>query len=275
MRSIAFQKWEATGNDFFFIDADAESLETSTFQARTVQELCRREGTQGADGIVLYSELSDRVISMTIINSDGSLGEMCGNALRCLAEILYRRDGRAEHRVKLSKRLVEVTCVEPGESSVQMGPVGPEQNRTLFQSLPDLNAIMGGEGYLLSFGNPHYVVALEQIPPDWEARGAGCQGIADQILGTGGINCGFLQRQLDSRACYPLKVYERGAGATQSCGSGACAASAILEHCEKIPAPHRFSLPGGVLSIDRRDQNFILTGPSSKQYEGTWNLEIH
>lgn len=274
MRRIAFQKWEATGNDFFFIDADAEAIETSAFSPQRVRELCRREGGKGADGIVLYGEISDRVTRMTILNSDGSYGDMCGNALRCLAEILSLRDGRAEHRVQLPHRMVEVNCSEPGKSSVQMGPVGAQQKRVLFQSLPELDAILGGEGYLLSFGNPHYVVPLEKIPPDWEILGADCQAIADRILGTGGINCGFLQRGVDSEGLYPLRVYERGAGATQSCGSGACAASAVLEHFQRIPVPHRLALPGGVLSIDRQGKNFILHGPAGKEYEGTWHLEL-
>ena len=275
MRSIAFQKWEATGNDFFFIDADAEALEASAFLPKVVSALCRREGAEGADGIVLYGELAGGVTRMTIINSDGSFGDMCGNALRCLAEILTRRDGRAEHKVQLPQRRVNVTCSEPGISSVQMGPVVAQQGRTLFQSLPELNAILGGRGYLLSFGNPHYVVPVEEIPQDWEDRGADCQKIAHQVLGTGGINCGFVGRRVDSQGLYQLRVYERGAGATKSCGSGACAASAVLEQVEKLPAPHRLALPGGVLSIERQEQNFILLGPAGKEHEGTFNLEIH
>ena len=150
-----------------------------------------------------------------------------------------------------------------------MGVPEPQGEHTLFGNLPELDEIMGGRGYLLSFGNPHYVVPLTRIPEDWQGRGALCQPLADRLLQTGGINCGFLQTAAENGSI-PLRVFERGAGATKSCGSGACAASAVLEHLSLEELPHRLALTGGVLTISREGAEFVLSGPVSKEYEGVW-----
>lgn len=205
---------------------------------------------------------------MTIINSDGSRGDMCGNALRCLSRILAE-DGPSRHSVKLPLRTVTVVAEEAGSGSVVMGVPEPQGEHSLFRNLPELDQIMGGKGYLLSFGNPHYVVPFEAIPENWEERGALCQPVAHELLKTGGINCGFLQTVAEGES-NPLRVFERGAGATKSCGSGACAASAVLEHLGLQAPPHRLALTGGVLIISREGTEFVLSGPVRKEYEGVW-----
>lgn len=269
-KSLAFQKWEATGNDFFFIDSIAESVAAEDLGVDEVRAICDRSGSGGgADGVVLYRLFKDASAQMTIFNSDGSRGDMCGNALRCLSRILSDQSGRTAHSVQLAHRAVTVVAGEGGTGSVLMGLPAPQGEHPVFQNLPELDSVMGGQGYLLSFGNPHYVVPSEYIPDDWEERGERCQPIADKLLRTGGINCGFLQIGPEGDQT-SLRVYERGAGATRSCGSGACAASAVLEHLSLKAPPHRLFLTGGELKILRDGADFVLSGPVIKVYEGVW-----
>ena len=268
-KSLAFQKWEATGNDFFFIDSVAESVAAEDLGVDEVRAICERNGTGGADGVALYGLTGDGSAHMTIFNSDGSRGDMCGNALRCLSQILFEKSGSNRHSVKLATRTVVVVAGDVGSGSVAMGSADRQGEHPIFHNLPEIDAEMGGPGYLLSFGNPHYVVPFERLPEDWEQRGANAQSIADQLLGTGGINCGFLQT-VPSGEVNLLRVYERGAGATKSCGSGACAASAVLEHLGLASPPHRLELTGGILTISRDGSEFVLSGPVSKEYEGVW-----
>ena len=268
IKPFAFQKWEATGNDFFFIDSKAESITAEDFKVEQIRAICDRSSGDGADGVVLYTRQSQRSADMTIINSDGSRGDMCGNALRCLSRILAE-DGSSRHLVNLPHRTVAVVTEGETSGSVVMGLPEPQAEHSLFGNLPELDQIMGGKGYLLSFGNPHYVVPLPSIPEDWEERGALCQPVAHRLLQTGGINCGFLQMTTEGDS-NPLRVFERGAGATKSCGSGACAASAVLEHLGIQAPPHRLALTGGVLTISREGTEFVLSGPVRKEYEGVW-----
>ena len=268
MRELAFQKWEATGNDFLFIDALDQQVAAADLSSREVAEICDRATGRGADGVVLYSVGAEGA-RMTIVNSDGSLGDMCGNALRCLAQILRLASGQEEQTVQLRNRSVTVRAVGETQGLVVMGQAEPQEPDVLFESVERLDQAMGGRGYLLSFGNPHYVVPFESIPEDWIERGRACQEIADKRPGTGGINCGFLQKRSQD-GVFALRVFERGAGATKSCGSGACEASAILETFLQQTPPHKLSLTGGVLDIGREGRHFTLSGPVKKVTEGVW-----
>lgn len=271
---LPYEKWDATGNDFVIIDLARSPLSETEFSASLVSKICHRQHGVGADGVVLlHTADGDGVPSRVVIwNSDGSLGSMCGNALRCVALILARQR-TAEFAVQIGERLVTTRAEGKDRSSVLMGPASAVADRPSFDSLPELDQVLGGQGYLVSFGNPHYVVPYTEVPKDWAARGALAQPLAHSLLGTGGINCGFLQRRPGADGNYLLRVFERGVGVTQSCGSGACAASAVLETQLEEAPPHRLALLGGVLQIGRSgDGSFELTGPAHYQFEGQWSL---
>jgi len=195
---------------------------------------------------------------------------MCGNALRCLAEILFQSDGTKRHVVQLSHRQVVVDREKPNYTSVDMGKAAPLNNLQLLATVPELSRLAGATGYAVSFGNPHFVIPVETVPEDWEKVGRKMQEPAHRLFSTGGINCGFVTTEPDGDGVYQLRVFERGAGATQACGSGACAASAVLAAKLNRHAPHRLSLPGGELLIGRQEGRFILKGPASMEYEDFW-----
>ena len=144
-KQFAFQKWEATGNDFFFIDSRSESVTAEDLEVDEIRAICDRSSGDGADGVVFFRRGPDQTAEMTIVNSDGSRGDMCGNALRCLSRILAQ-DGHSRHMVRLSQRSVTVVAEETETGSVIMGTAGPEGGRPIFDGLPELDDIMGGKG---------------------------------------------------------------------------------------------------------------------------------
>lgn len=273
MSSIPYEKWDATGNDFVVVDLQHSPLTVDQFPAPLVVAMCDRQHGVGADGVVLLEHGREGAPAHVMIcNSDGSPSAMCGNALRCVALLLARQRGAGVHRVLLGERLLATRADGPDRSRVTMGRVAPVGDRAPLSSLPELDELLGGRGYLLSFGNPHYVVVYDEIPADWVQRGEAAQSVAHRLLGTGGINCGFLQRPTGRAETTPLRVFERGAGVTQSCGSGACAASAVVEQALAVAPPHCLRLLGGVLEVGRSDGEFELAGPARQEFVGRWSL---
>lgn len=265
MTAFAYQKWEATGNDFVVVELAKEQLKSEQFEAELVRQVCDREVGVGADGVVLL-EPGDTP-QVEIWNSDGSRAEMCGNALRCVCLILPRSERAVE--LSISGRPVKAHSRAPGQATISMGPAGGVGERPVFDSVTEFDELLGGRGYLVSFGNPHYVLPCPQIPEDWQQLGKQLQPLADRLLGTGGINCGFMETD-SLNGVRRLCVYERGVGFTKSCGSGACAASAVLEGPLGEAPLHRFRLPGGVLEIDREGDDFLLSGPARQEFLGRW-----
>lgn len=266
--NFRYEKWEATGNDFVVVDLDSVSLSLEEFQPDLVRQVCDRQSGVGADGMVLL-DFTCGPARMTIINSDGSPSGMCGNALRCVAQILKKRSGKAEGSVSLGDRTVETFVDADGLASVVLGPPQGVPGFEPYASSALLDQLLG-RGYLLWFGNPHNVVPVERVPADWVDRGKEAQEIAAAQMGTGGINCGFLQ-SVPTNGIYTLRVFERGAGVTQSCGSGACAASAVLERVLQEPPPHKLELLGGVLTVGRASGGFSLAGSARQEFEGEWS----
>ncbi len=272
MSLFSYEKWEATGNDFVVVDLASSRLPLSDFSPELAVRVCDREKGVGADGLVLL-DFRSPTVKMTIINSDGSPSGMCGNALRCVAQILHGKRGPMEHRIAIGDRIVECQVDADGTASVQMGQPGAVGDRPLLSSTPEFDARLKG-GHLVWFGNPHFVVPVsEEIPQDWAEQGGRFQALADEVLGMGGINCGFLQVGAPSLedGSFRLRVFERGAGVTQSCGSGACAASAVLEKVLNVEPPHRLELLGGVLTVGRSPDGFTLSGPTRLEFEGEWS----
>ncbi len=265
--NFRYEKWEATGNDFVVVDLNSVSPNTEDFTPELVRQVCDRKAGVGADGVVLL-DFSCLPVRMVIINSDGSPSGMCGNALRCVAQILKKRTGKVEGSVVLGDRTIETSVDSDGLASVVLGPPQGVPGHEPYASSSALDNLLG-RGYLLWFGNPHNVVPVERLPVDWVDQGKEAQDIAAEQLGTGGINCGFLQTS-PTDGIYPLRVYERGAGVTQSCGSGACAASAVLERALQVPPPHRLELLGGVLTVGRAPGGFTLAGAARQEFEGEW-----
>ena len=240
-----------------------------------VRRVCDRDRGVGADGVVvLHTYLgSTPHLKTEIINSDGTPVEMCGNALRCIAKV-----SQAENLGQLflmGQREIRAEYQDDGQATVCIGVPDQVGDHPMFASLPELDKLLGHRGHLLSFGNPHYVVPVTSIPENWADLGSQSQIMADRILGTGGINLGWLQAKPQAKEVPRLCVYERGVGVTASCGSGACAASATRRFLGQGGDPDHLRLPGGTLSISVRDGKYYLTGEAVCESTGTWEEAEH
>ncbi len=265
--TLTFSKWEGLGNDFVVLDARAAGLPPEP--ARLAQELCDRHFGVGADGLAFLTKGHGSAFGMEIYNADGSHAMMCGNALRCLAA-LASRDGFAPltdwmviHTASGDKR-ARITSQTPWEVEVDMGlPVALNGRGVTDEAQLELDGLPQ-RAFLTSMGNPHLVIPVEDFE-GWERHGALLE--KGPLAPSDGINVEFVK--VDG-AQLTVKVWERGAGPTLACGTGACAAVVALADHGLAPRTCKVSLPGGDLHIDWQETVF-MRGPAREVFRGEWN----
>jgi diaminopimelate epimerase len=244
------------GNDFVLLDGRSSLPELPALS----RQLCDRQNGIGADGILV---LTDDPLTMRMYNPDGSESEMCGNGLRCFA--IYA----AQLGLALASPLPIVTgagelsvVLQNGIVEVDMG-IATEQfvHREL------------GEGFFgtaVSMGNPHLVIFTD----DLDAVDLALLGpkFEHHELFPNRTNVHFVQ--VMSRSEIRVRHWERGAGMTMACGTGACAsavASFLNGHTERSV---QAQLPGGVLQLEYNEAGRVLmTGPAETSFDGVWNLD--
>jgi diaminopimelate epimerase len=225
----------------------------------------------GADGVVtiLPPRTPGAAAEMHIYNPDGSVAEMCGNAIRCLARHLAETRG-LEGRIDIDTGAGRKQCTLHRDTrgdleavSVEMGPARLEG---------ELDFVVAGEALhavRVSMGNPHAVIF---DPAPSRAR-AGALGPPIERAVPGGVNVGFAH---PGPAGIDLVVWERGAGLTDACGTGACAATvAAVERGDVRPgAPVEVRLPGGALSITVSADlaRVTMRGPAERVFSGEVEL---
>jgi diaminopimelate epimerase len=233
---FAFAKYEGLGNDFVVIDAADESLVDAALAAR----LCDRRRGIGADGVLLA--LPPRApgthARMKVVNADGSVPEMCGNGLRCLA--LHLAPKLHVHELSIETDAGVRRCsVDGADVTVDMGTVTCSGVRSL--------RVDGGslDVWIANAGNPHAVLFGQRERSDVLALGPKIATHPDFPAGTNVEFATVTGRAVD------LTVWERGVGLTLACGTGACATVAVA--CERGMLPRGEAipvrLPGGVLAV--------------------------
>ena len=259
--ALHFWKYHGLGNDFVVVEGSAP-----VSPGRAVA-LCDRRRGIGADGVLtLLPAREGGAAYMHIHNPDGSVAAMCGNGIRCVArhlaetrglegEFVIETDaGPRSCTVHRSASGVDSVTVEMGRARIegfQEFVVGPERVRAL----------------RVSMGNPHAVVL---DGPD--ASRAGTVGPAIEAQVPGGVNVGFGHAAGSS---VDLVVWERGAGLTEACGTGACTAAVAALHEGLLagPGPVTVRLPGGALEISvGPDLAVRMRGPAEKVFEGETGL---
>jgi len=259
MSSLRFCKYEGLGNDFVLVDTPNEDLLSPALAVK----ICDRHRGVGADGVILnLPALPGGYPRMRIYNADGSIPEMCGNGIRCVALHLARGSSSLIIQSDAGPRLCEVD-LEAGTIRVDMGVVRVGASVALRVAdrtvqLQEANA-----------GNPHAVTFDEFTVEDHRTLGP--------LLGTHaqfpqGANIEFLRHTATG---LDVVVWERGSGLTQACGTGACAAAAVAAHRGLVVygQPVNVRLPGGALRItcEANGQTF-MEGPARKVFEGSLNL---
>jgi diaminopimelate epimerase len=278
---LRFSKMHGAGNDFVVIDLRDG---TAPPDAALASRLADRHFGVGCDQILTIEapRSNDAVASYRIWNSDGSASQQCGNGARCVAAWLVR-DGVAQgdlFRLDSPVATHDVARLGGDRYSIAMGvPQFDPAKVPLagFAALQDRYSIeldrkTVGFG-AVSMGNPHALIEVTDIGvADVDAAPVALLGPALQSSGVfpQSANIGFAQ--VLARDHLRLRVYERGVGETLACGSGACAAAAILMRRGTIDRQVNISLPGGDLQISWPDDaaEVIMSGPAAFVFEGDW-----
>ena len=265
---IAFTKMQGAGNDFVVIDATRAPFALSPAQLR---RLADRHFGVGCDQILVVEppHARDADFRYRIFNADGGEVEQCGNGARCFVRYVHERGltSKREIRVETLGGLIAPRLEPDGEVSVDMGPPAPES--PLVQPLE-----VDGERVelaILSMGNPHAV----QVVPDLDAAPVTRQGplIEHHARFPDRVNAGYMQ-VLD-RHRIRLRVWERGAGETLACGTGACAAAVSGVLRGLIDSPVQVRARGGTLTVSWAggDNAVWMKGPAQTVFEGVIELE--
>ncbi|MGB5546463.1 MAG: diaminopimelate epimerase [Polyangiales bacterium] len=269
---LPFYKYEGLGNDFLIVEKEAlGGVLLTTDQAIA---LCDRHRGVGGDGVLVLDVATP---SMHVINSDGSVPEMCGNGLRCAALHLARRAGKAALEVIVATLAGPHPCVvtnRPGAESVAVQMAPPSllpADLPLSSATPWLDHPLQVDGRTLrlsgvSMGNPH-AVTFDELG---DARFELGPEIQRDPHFPEGVNVGFVSEREGS--AMRLDVLERGAGWTQACGTGACAAAVAAVETGRAQRDEELSirLPGGTLLITVRapGDSVLMEGPARFVYSG-------
>jgi diaminopimelate epimerase len=271
-----FLKMHGCGNDFVVLDERAGSLGLTAARAAAIAD--RRTGI-GCDQFIAIEPAqpgSGADAFMRIRNPDGSEAGACGNATRCVAHLLSAETGRALTTIRTIAGDLVAELLPDGRVRVDMGPA-----RLSWQDVPlagpaDTLHLDIAHGALadpaaLSMGNPHATFFVDDIAAlDIATIGP---ALEHHSLFPERANIGFAQILAPDRM--RLRVWERGAGLTLACGSGACAA--LVNAVRRgLMAPHATILvDGGELEIEYRAPNVLMTGPTAIAYRGTIDLAAY
>ena len=257
---IEFYKYHGAGNHFIIIDNLAGKI---SFTKDQVVALCDRHYGIGADGLILVESSSKADCFMNYYNGNGSLAEMCGNGVRCLAKFFLEQTGSGLKELSVDTRagIKKVVCNEDGSFSVNMGA-------PLFSHADFPDSPLTLENILLKFvsmGNPHAVGLVKNIS-DIDLSRIGPK-IENDPHFRNKINVEFVEKVANDY--FKVKVWERGSGATLACGSGACAVYAVLKNENKDMEGITLQFPGGNLYLSQNnDRQIILRGPAMCVFEG-------
>jgi diaminopimelate epimerase len=277
---LPFFKYQGTGNDFVLIDglAGLEGLPERDW-AELARRICDRHYGVGGDGLILVLPGETTDFRMRILNADGSEPEMCGNGLRCFARYLADagRAPRGPFPVETGAGVLVPEVLPDGRVRIDMGPPILERQRIPMGGARTAQVLeepveAGDRTFpvtAVSMGNPHAVVFVPDVAAvplaDWGPR------LERHALFPAGANVEFVQ--VVDRRTARMRVWERGAGPTLACGTGACATLVAGVLTERLDDEAVIHLPGGPLEIAWKADNHVwMTGPASFVFEGRFPL---
>tara|TARA_B100000315_G_C14574003_1_gene587011 strand:- start:1821 stop:2639 length:819 start_codon:yes stop_codon:yes gene_type:complete len=271
MTALKFIKMHGLGNDFVILDGRGTPLELNAAQTQAIAD--RRRGI-GCDQLILLEEAAgDADLKMRIRNADGGEVEACGNAARCVGQLML--DEKGADQVKIETLGGELIAHRAAAGiTVDMGPAYLEWQDIPLVSEMDTLALNMHVGPLsnpvaVGMGNPHAVFFVA----DAEAIDLATVGppLENHALYPNRTN--VEAAQIISRNHIRLRVWERGVGETEACGSGACAALVAAARRDLTDRKANVDVNGGTLEIEWRDDNHVLlTGPTEMSFTGTWML---
>lgn len=277
MKNLKFTKMQGAGNDYIYINGFSETVENPSELAI---RLSNRHVGIGADGLVLILPSSVADFRMQMFNSDGSEAEMCGNASRCVGKYVFDKGLTSKKEITLETKagIKYITLLEGNAKGrqvrVDMGePIWDPQLIPVnlpFSPILKYPLEIEGTGWeitCVSLGNPHAVVFTTDIK-DLDLRFWGPK-LENHVLFPQKTNTEFIE--IIDRNTIKMRVWERGAGETQACGTGACAAVAAGVLNKLTDRKVKVQLLGGELEIEwnEADNRIYMTGEAVTVFEGT------
>lgn len=277
---MRFTKMEGIGNDYIYINGFAEPL-PEDLSALSIR-LSRQHFGCGSDGMILILPSDKADFRMRMFNNDGSESEMCGNGIRCVAKYCHDRGltDRTEFDVESGGKIKHMRCQLDAQGRVHAVTVDmgmPELDGEKIPSTAKGKPIIGlpltacdhsWPVTLVSMGNPHAVtfvdnpddIPLEVVGPQLETNAAFPR------------KCNIEFAAVQDRTHVRMRVWERGAGETLACGTGACAVMVACVLNGLIDREAEIQLKGGALRIawSEADQHVYMTGPARFVYDGVW-----
>lgn len=266
----AFVKMNGLGNDFVVVTPGAVPFSPSTDEVRSITN---REYGTGCDQLIGLGSSQKADIAMRIWNPDGGEVERCGNAERCVAWLLMQASGRDTVTIETSGRILSARRSGDDQVTVDMGVPGLDWRDIPLAWEMDTREIQLHDGPDLkdpgcvSMGNPHVVFFVPDVmvAPVTEAG----PHVEHHWLFPERVNVGFAQ--ILARDKIRLRVWERGAGLTKACGTGACAALVAAHRRGLADRYATLVLDGGELTVEWRasDDHVLMTGPVVVEFTGT------
>ncbi len=272
-----FLKMNGAGNDFVVVDALSTPFAPTAEQARAIAD---RATGQGCDQLIAIEPSDGADAFMRVWNADGGVVETCGNALRCVGDVLMRATGKDRVVIDTAAGPTVATRAPEGRVRVDMGPprlgwteipLAEEMDtRGIELQVGPIDAPLVHTPGAVSMGNPHVVFFTDRLD-DGFVRGTGSL-IEHHPLFPEGVNVGFAHVLAPDHI--RLRVWERGAGLTKACGTGACAALVACARRGLTGRSATVDVDGGRLSIDwdEASGHVFMTGPVEVERTGALDL---
>ena len=273
---IKFTKMEGLGNDYVYMDAINQKIENRSELARFVSN---RNFGIGSDGLILIEKSEVADFKMTMFNSDGSQAEMCGNGIRCVAKFVYDKGMTDKTTLKIETlagiKILELN-VEDGKVKtvrVDMGEpiLEAEKIPVISTEKPVKNLILKAQDKefrftCVSMGNPHAITIVDDTE-SFDVKKYGEELEVNEAFPRR-TNVEFVQ--IVDRSTIKMRVWERGAGETLACGTGACATAVACNLNGLTDRKVTIKLLGGDLKIEWNAENnhVYMTGPATTVFEG-------
>lgn len=272
-----FTKMHGTGNDFVIVERGNLLYDVDfSFLAKIV---CNRRFGVGSDGLIIVDCENDERFRMIFFNPDGSPSEMCGNGLRCFGKYVYengltKSDFMYVHignstvpvRLFIENGIVNMVEVSIGKADFTRKniPVLGDGDTALAEMVK-LEEGMEYEIFAVSMGNPHAVIMVDDVD-NFPVKTVGSQIEKHQIF-PDRVNVEFVQ--YISPETVKVRIWERGAGETLSCGSGVCAVAAVLRRLGLVAKSVMVQVPGGELYVSfDENETILLKGPAETVFTG-------
>jgi diaminopimelate epimerase len=288
MKKIEFSKLNGQGNDFIIIDATKKEVSLSKKQ---ITEMCNRNFGIGADGLILVKKSKTSDLKMDYYNKDGSVAEMCGNGIRCLARFAWEKKIVGSQKINVEtlagEKEIFIECQNGKVRNIKVNMGTPEfRPRKIPVEVKNMNEVFnykitaGAKDFYIncvSIGNPHCVIFLESYANLKNFPVCKYGRIIENIsIFPNKTNVEFVKIKNDNEL--NMRVWERGVGETLACGSGACAAVVCAIKLKKINVEKGgevyVNLPGGRLNVywESLQSDVYLEGEVGYKFDGIYFL---